>query len=497
VIAAACVAMAAFAGPAQAKPSWSGFGGARLGAALPRAAANACGVRVVTRRGVVADDLGGRAGLVNEIHTSARRVKGPFGLRVGMSGAALRRALGRHSKAFTFHGRRGRLLVGPKGRTLWAVGKSARVRTVGTFGVAISKTAALRAAKAAPCTPPMPTRTEPVPASSPAPDTGSAAPTPDPTPTDDGTPTTPTTPPQCPATLPSVGPYMRVACDESTGNRVQFTCHPDWRDVNQDPADGCESEKDGLQTMWFTQDSSFALASHILGIFQMDGYGTSYAADNPSYGWGTYDGFVDPVVVPVPPDCGSDPMVACSGGVPADPPPALDIDLTKQAGDNDRTYVGMSGGVASTGLQYYGDAQGTTQAIAGARFRLKTEAPIQVTHSGATCNITIDSTQGTVHDLQLDATLARVTDPDTGQGDDGPPQLSNVTISNLQSTDYSISPATPSDFVCFGAAFITAQQVVGAIQPALTEWFKAATRLCGAAGPYWWQPCPSSVDVGW
>jgi hypothetical protein len=248
--------------------------------------------------------------------------------------------------------------------------------------------------------------------------------------------------------------------------------------------------------MWFTQDSSLALADHILGYFRMDGYGVPFA-DSPSYGWGLYDGFADPVVARVQPDCASDPMVACSGGVPADPAPALDIDLVKRANDADRSYVMPTGGTSPTGLQYYGDAVGTTQATAGARFRLTTESPLQITTSGVTCNVAIDSTRGTVPDVQLDASLARVTDSDTGQGDDGPPQLGNVTISNLQSSDYSITPATSADFLCYGSSFITAGDVLAAITPALTDWFKAATRLCGTAGPYWWEPCPSSVDVGW
>jgi hypothetical protein len=289
---------------------------------------------------------------------------------------------------------------------------------------------------------------------------------------------------------------MRVTCDESTGNQVRYTCHPDWSDPDQDPADGCEAEKDGLQTMWFTQDSAMALADHILGYFQMDGYGLPFDG-SPSYGWGPYDGFADPVVARVQPNCASDPMVACSGGVPADPPPSLDIDLLKRVNDSDRSYVTPTGGTSPTGLQYYGATVGTTQATAGARFRLTTESPLQMTRSGVTCNVSIDSTQGTTTDVWLDATLARTTDPDTGQGDDGPPQLSNVTISNLQSSDYTVSPATSADFLCYGSNFITADDILAAIKPALTDWFKAATRLCGTAGPYWWEPCPSSVDVGW
>jgi hypothetical protein len=290
---------------------------------------------------------------------------------------------------------------------------------------------------------------------------------------------------------------MRVACDDSTGNQVQYTCHPDWRDTDQDPTDGCESEKDGLQTMWFTQASSQALQDHIFGIFHMDGYGIPFA-DTPSYQWGVYDGFVDPIVAAVQPDCGSDPMVACPGGQAADPPPALGIDLSVHAGDSpQRTFVSMTGATSPTGFPYYDAGTGTAEAAAGARFRLKTESPIPFTHGGATCNVSIDSTQGTVPDVRLDATLTRATDPGTGQGDDGPPQLGNVAITNLESSDYTISPATSSDFVCFGAGFITMANVVDAITTPLTDWFKRATRLCGTAGPYWWEPCPSSVDVSW
>ena len=293
---------------------------------------------------------------------------------------------------------------------------------------------------------------------------------------------------------------MRVACDASTGNQVQYTCHPDWRDTNQDPTDGCEAEKDGLQTMWFTGDSVQALADHILGAFQMDGYGYSTSSDGTiADPWGPYAGLISPIVESVPPDCGSDPSVACAGGQAANPAPTVNIDLAKRAGDLPRSYVSMSGTPTSTGIAFYGAGAGTTQATAGARFRLTTNSPIQLSHSGATCNVSIDSTQGTSPDLTLDATLTRATDAGTGQGDDGPPQLGNVTIGNLQSTDYTISPATSSgsDFLCFGSAFITAQNVLDAIKPALTDWFKSASRLCGTAGPYWWEPCPSSVNVAW
>lgn len=490
LVVAACASVLASVSQAAATPaklSWAGAGPVRLGQPLAPGSV-APGITVECGPGTK----------VSDIHTSARGARGPDGVRVGMTDRALRAALGRGSVAFKSRGRPGRLRVGPGGHTVWALDTSTRSHAVVQIGVAIAKRIALRAAQSKSCTaPPLTTPTAPAQSTSPAAPSDAPAPPSSDTSTTTTT-TTTTTPPQCPATLPKVGPYMRVACDDSTGNEVQYTCHPDWRDTNQDPADGCEAEKDGLQTMWFTQDSSQALADHILGSFQTGGYGYSTATNGPAAeDWGQYDGSISPIVVSVPASCGSDPSVDCAGGQPANPAPTMNIDLTQHPGDTARSFVTMTGATSSTGFPFFGAGAGTTQATAGARFRLATNAPIQYAHSGATCNISIDSTQGTVPDVTLEATLSRATDPDTGQGEDGPPQFGNVTVSNLQSSDITISPAGSGDFACYGSAFITAQNVADAIAPALSGWFKPATRLCGAAGPFWWQTCPPSVNVGW
>jgi hypothetical protein len=509
LVVAACAIALGFAVPAQAATSgltWSGAGAVRLGGALGPGARTACGSHVLSSRDLEMDDLGGRPGRVSDIHTVARGVHGPLGVRVGMSDAALRRALGRHSSGFTASRRPGRLLVGHSHHTLWAVETGTRSRAVAEFGIALSKAVALRAAKATPCPPaPAPTPVPPAPGpSSPAGDQAASSAPADPG-TSTGTTTTPTTPAQCPATLPTVGPFMRVACDDSTGNQVQYTCHPDWRDLNLDPADGCESEKDGLQTMWFTNSSLQALSDHLLGSFSMDGYGypidpatNGPAPGWPETGWGYYsEGGQSSIPITVAPDCASNPAVDCPGGQPAANGSSLTLDLTQRAGDAPRTYAAMSGTAVSTGSDFAGAGAGTTQATVGARFRLTTTTPIQITKSNATCNVSIDTTQGTIPDVTLATTLSRATDPDTGQGDDGPPQPTNVTLSNLQATDYTVSPATQNDFLCFGSSFIAQQDVVAAIQPALMDWFEGRTRLCGTAGPHWWEPCPASVDVSW
>ena len=477
VLIASCAVLLGAVAPGQAaaqRLTWSGFGPARLGesiaagaGALGRPVTNACGRHLVSVGAVVLDDRVGKVGRITDIHTKARGVTGPLGVRVRMSDRALRAAFGRRSAAFTARRRHGRLLVGPKGHTAWALDASPRAHRVGEFGVSVDERTARRAAQAGPCM------------VTPAPTTVDSTPVP-----------MTTTPPRCPPTLPSVGPYMHAACDESTANEVRFSCHPDWLDADQDPADGCEAEKDGLQTMWFQQWSAMSLADHITGSFSMDGY-AAQGTELTTTDWGWFQG-PDPIEVPVPPDCSSNPTVACPNGQPADPPPTLDLDITVHPGDSARSVIQQTGTGYPTGSEFLGAGTGYDQASAVARFRLTTTAPIPFTYSGVSCQFALDTTQGNVPDLELSATLAKAIDSQTNQGEDGPPQVSNVSIGNLEGADVRVE----GNFAC-QSSNVPLQAFYAMIQPALTSWYEAATRLCGTAGPYWWEPCPPSVDVSW
>jgi hypothetical protein len=462
---AAIAALPVATAAAPVRLTWSGSAREQLGRQFSGA------TTTVDRRLTLDCD---RSNKILDVHTTARGVRGPLGVSVGMTDRALRAALGRKAARFTVAGRPGRLLAGPKGHSLWALAVSRRVLRVGEFGVALTKRVARRPDLLRAC---LPAATTPSPA--PGTDSGTT------TPADTGTTTTPA--PQCPATLPAVGPYMRVACGDSTGNQVQYTCRPDWQDQNQDPSDGCEAEKDGLQAMWFHTWSAMALQDRVVGTFSMDGYGP----DATSTDWGSFSG-PDPVAVTVQPDCGSNPTVACPNGQPENPPPTLTLDIRTYPGDDSRSVITPTGTVSSTGLPVAGAVNGYDQANGTARFRLKSASPIPISYAGADCDLSIDSTPGVYPDVELIAPLAKTTDPQSGQGADGPPQLGAVTINRLTTDDYSLS----GDFSC-QVVVLPASAVVGVVKPALTSWYKSTTRLCAAADPYWWQPCPPSVQVSW
>lgn len=427
---------------ATARIKWRGYGSAILGHAFSgTTAVRACGGRAYEAGRVVVATR--RHDVVTDVWTRSRGIHGPHKVVVGHKSRA-----------------RTKLVRGPHGRTLWIHARHGRIDA---FGIALNRKLARSAIKHRNCAPQKPAQPKP----------------------------TPVKPPVCPTTLPVVGPYMSVACGATTGNRVQKTCYADWLDTDAEAADGCEVEAAGLQTVYLHTWSTLALADHVTGSFMMGGYGPDQKP---------YPLYSAPAttIIPVVPVCDageSGNTIACPGGEPSDPAPELTIDLALHPGDEglSRSVIAPTGDPDPVGLAVPGAGPSYSQATTTARFRLSSTSSIPVTVAGVDCSLTINTTPGARQDLELDGQLDRATDPETGDGQDGPLRLSNVTLTNLEASDYSISGSS----LCQILSPETPDEVSGQLLPSLTAWYRQVTRLCGAEDPYWWQPCPSSVHVSW
>lgn len=206
-----------------------------------------------------------------------------------------------------------------------------------------------------------------------------------------------------------------------------------------------------------------ALRDRLTGSWWTEGYPTPAGAGE----W--RDG--GPLVFPIPPSCGSNPAVACPGGVPQDPPPSLVLDLAERVGDAPRRTVTNDAGQARYSLTY--------------RARVGTPEPIAMIVSGNECTLTIDSTQGTSPDLRFDA---QVQFSDVGWQTRAMPSSSSV--SGLEGSDYSVDGSFACRVIDVPSSVITGQ-LQSAFQNQLND---RLGDTCGADVPDYWQPCFPILD---
>jgi len=243
----------------------------------------------------------------------------------------------------------------------------------------------------------------------------------------------------CDANTPSVGAHMTVSCDEAT-HTFTYACDAGWVDANDNPSDGCEVASPPLSPIVVDALSAQALSASWLGS--------------------------GPPTVPVPADCSSDLQVACPGGTPVSPLPTVSVDATRHGGD--------LGDVAMP--------NSTRPGFDTTSYVRVTSTPIPVTFNGGACTITIDSTHGSSPTVQGACPLTVAAD-----APNGPLRAGAVTVSGLESADYSIGGA----FAC----------LVGVVPPAAGESVLAdalqvwaggtADGICGApAESGYFQRCP-------
>jgi len=178
-------------------------------------------------------------------------------------------------------------------------------------------------------------------------------------------------------------------------------------------------------------------------------------------------------VIEVPSNCGGSPSVACPGGQPSNPPATIEADPTEHVGDTARIVVAIG--------DPHPDPTANTIDNVTVRVRLKTPSPIPASIPlVGDCGMNIDSSAGTYPDVRFDTQLTRLTNRLTG-----PPNQSGVTVSQLEAADVSLTGGIACAVANLGLGFFT-----GTLTDTMADWFRPATALCGAAAPYYWQPCP-------
>jgi hypothetical protein len=138
----------------------------------------------------------------------------------------------------------------------------------------------------------------------------------------------------------------------------------------------------------------------------------------------------------------------------ATPQPSLDVDSAMRPGDQSWT-IGLTGDVT-------------------AHVRL-TSDPIPVALSGASCTVTIDSTHGSVPTVAVGFNVSV-----DAAAPNGPLTAGPVTVSGLESADYSVG----GDLLCQAASSLTPSALLQILTPALSTWAtETAAQVCGASDP--------------
>ena len=273
-------------------------------------------------------------------------------------------------------------------------------------------------------------------------------------------------PPECPDPLPTAGPYLQLSCDSADGIVVHTCTNPDWEDLNQIAADGCEA---ALQMPMFVpsnaqgDDAATAYADRLSGSYWLTGYP---GARGPDDWWK-----VDPLLVPLSARCDGTPSWGCPGNVPQDPMPSLSLDFTAAPGDLPRRAVANPANASRFDITY--------------RARVVTTAPVAITFFGVECLLEIDSTAGTTPDLKVHFSVAF---PHHGWDKRG--EFGNLIVSDLQDSDWDVS----GNFVCDSQPPPTYEIQDFVVETLSDHIAEAVDATCGATDPYWWQTCRTIVD---
>jgi hypothetical protein len=144
----------------------------------------------------------------------------------------------------------------------------------------------------------------------------------------------------------------------------------------------------------------------------------------------------------LPPSCGGNPAICCPGGTATTNCGPIDIDLN---GANRLALTPQA--VNATN----GQLNVTLHA------KVKTEQDLIISISGTDCDVHIDTTAGSTPDMTVTTQIALTQDGTSGTTF---VKAQNTSVS-LESADYSITPHSAGDFLCFGSAFIPTSVIEG------------------------------------
>jgi len=244
----------------------------------------------------------------------------------------------------------------------------------------------------------------------------------------------------CATNTPTVGPHMNVTCDEAT-HTIDYGCEVGWTDWNHDPADGCE------------------LASPLAPIQFNEGFANAGLAQFTANFGGAF-------TVDVSPQCGVDFDAACPGGTPSSPLPTLSVDQNMRSGD--------------PGSAVFTPDATNNRFDVTLRARVKTLTPIPVTlPTGGQCGLAFDTTAGSTPEVQI-----TLHDNVLASAPDGPTDVADVTLTGLESADYSLTGGV----ICAIGSPATAT-ITSILQRALTPWVVSRATICGAPADVFYQHC--------
>ena len=258
----------------------------------------------------------------------------------------------------------------------------------------------------------------------------------------------------CASNTPTVGPHMTVSCDSAT-HQLTYHCDPTWSDRNGDPSDGCELSTPLAPILLHnTVNPDGSVNAVLAGLDQLASTDGTWTVD-------------------VRPQCDDAALAACPGGAPSSPLPTMTVDQTQHAGDAPRTVFAVDPADSLIHTQF--------------RARVTTNTPIPITLAGAQCGLAVDTTKGTTPDL----TLSFDDVVDTVNAPDGPTVPGVVSLTGLESADYSIT----GGFACLVASF-PASTFEAILTRALTPWATTRGQICGAPPQWFFQWCPAGVPTG-
>jgi hypothetical protein len=239
-----------------------------------------------------------------------------------------------------------------------------------------------------------------------------------------------------------------ATCDEAT-HTVTITCRDGWVDANNDPSDGCEADAAGLAPIQF---NGFAY-NELVGLLIQG-----------------FLGFTGLDTASVQPECdGGTLAAACTGGTPMSSPPTLSVDMQKRNGDVER--VAFSPDAANSRFDFT------------VRARVRSDEPIPITLPViGPCTLSLDTTRGSTPDLTV-AFLDTV----PASSPAGPTVVSDVSVSGIESADYSLGGGIP----CEITNALTPAEVTQVLQDSLTPWADRKGPFCGAPEPNYFQVCPA------
>lgn len=176
----------------------------------------------------------------------------------------------------------------------------------------------------------------------------------------------------------------------------------------------------------------------------------------PLVGGGSAPGVIS---FPIPASC-SGTAICCPGGQPLANCGPVEIDLNKQANDSARLVLTPASVAAPNG-----------RLDVTLRARVKTKADLVVTLSGTDCKVKLDTTKGSSPDLQVALQV--------GLNQDGPSNTTRIvaggTNVTLEDDDYSITPYSGSDILCYGALFIPKSVIEGQLEGMIEDQVNQAT----------------------